>query len=274
MEHFSSINYRPSHSMSETLRKCNSIRCRQYLPSEYLRPYISCYWTMTSEIELQEPISHRVVPDGCIDIIFDLNGHSYRQAASIVGTMTKPIFAELKAHVNYIAIRFLPGAFLDFFNSPTHDLADRIIPLEAISPKEEHNLTEQLVLEHHAASRIELLERYLENLRRRNNRNDPVAKNAIYIILKNKGNIQISELSRIVDSSRRHLRRKFDRWIGVSPKAFCRIIRFQNVFRTLHHNPKCNLLSAALDAGYYDQSHFIHEFNSYYGLNPSEFLQS
>jgi AraC-like DNA-binding protein len=228
---------------------------------------------MTSDMELEEPISHRVVPDGCTDIIFDLSGHSYRQAASVVGTMTKPIFAELKADVNYMAIRFLPGGFLEFFDSSAHNLTDRIIPLEAISGREEHDVTEQLVLEHHIASRIELLDRYLEKLLRRNNRKDPVAKNAIRIILSNKGNIRISELPEIVGCSERHLRRKFDRWLGVSPKVFCRIIRFQNVCRTLHHNPKCNLLSAALDVGYYDQSHFIHEFNSYYGLNPSEFVR-
>ena len=274
MEHFSLTEYRPFQSMSETVRQCDSIYCREYVPCEYLQPYISCYWTMTSEIELEEPILHRVIPDGCIDIIFDLNERSYRQASSIVGTMTKPIFAELKGQVNYVAIRFLPGGFLHFFNSPVYDFTDRIIPLEMISAKKGCNLTEQLFMENHIGNKIKLLENYLENLLTTNNRNDPIIKNALHNILKNKGNIRVSELSKNVNSSQRQLCRKFDKWVGISPKAFCRIIRFQNILRTLHHHSKCNLLSIALDGGYYDQSHFIHEFNSCCGLNPSEFLKS
>ncbi len=274
MKHISLTGHRAFHSMSETTRKYNSIHYREYTPDNHLKPYISCYWTMTSEIELEKPIPHRVVPDGCADIIFDLNEHSYRGIASIVGTMTKPIFAILKGGINYIAIRFLPGGFLHFFNSAMYNFTDQIIPLEIISGKEEQNLIEQLCLENHIENQIKLLESHLENLLRVNNKNDPVAKNAIYNILVNKGNIRVSELSKIVDISKRQLRRKFERWVGVSPKAFCRIIRFQNILQTFRRDSRCNLLSIALDGGYYDQSHFIHEFNSYYGTNPSEFLRS
>ena len=274
MEHISLTGHRVFHSMSESTGKCNSTHYREYAPGKHLKPYISCYWIMTSERDLEGPILQRVVPDGCADIIFDLNEHSYREVASIVGTMTKPIFAKLKGQVDYIAIRFLPGGFLHFFNSAMYNFTDQIIPLETISGKESRNLIEQLFLENHIENQIKLLESHLENLLRVNNKNDPVAKNAIYNILVNKGNIRVSELSKIVDISKRQLRRKFERWIGVSPKAFCRIIRFQNILQTFRRDSKCNLLSIALDGGYYDQSHFIHEFNSYYGANPSEFLRS
>jgi len=274
MEHISLTDHRAFHSMSANTRKCNSIRYREYAPGKHLQPYISCYWTMTSEIELEKPIPHRVIPDGCADIIFDLNEHSYRQAGSIVGTMTKPIFAILKGRFNYIAIRFLPGGFLHFFDSAMYNFTDQIIPLETTSGKNSRNLIEQLFLENHIENQIKLLESHLERLLKINSRNDTVVKNALYKILTNKGNIRVSELSRIVDTSKRQLRRKFERWVGVSPKAFCRIIRFKNVLRMVRHDSKRNLLSIALDSGYYDQSHFIHEFNSYYGLNPSEFLKS
>jgi AraC-like DNA-binding protein len=274
MEHFPLTEYRPFQSMSETVRKCDRIHCREYIPCKYLQPYISCYWIMTSEIELEEPILHRVIPDGCIDIIFDLNEHSYRKSSSIVGTMTKPIFAELKGPVNYVAIRFLPGGFLHFFNSPAHDLTDRIIPLEMISARKGGNLTEKLILENHIGNKIKLLENFLENLLMTNSRSDPIVKYALHNILKNKGNIRVSEISKNVNSNQRQLRRKFDKWVGISPKAFCRIIRFQTILRMLPRHSKCNLLSIALDGGYYDQSHFIHEFNSCCGLNPSEFLKS
>ena len=151
MEHISLTGHRAFHSMSESTEKCNSTHYREYAPGKHLKPYISCYWIMTSERDLEEPILHRVVPDGCADIIFDLNEHSYRGIASIVGTMTKPIFAILKGGINYIAIRFLPGGFLHFFDSAMYNFTDQIIPLEIISGKEEQNLTERLCLENHIA---------------------------------------------------------------------------------------------------------------------------
>jgi len=192
---------------------------------------------MTSERDLEEPILQRVVPDGCADIIFDLNEHSYREISSIVGTMTKPIFAILKGGINYIAIRFLPGGFLHFFDSAMYNFTDQIIPLETTSGKDSRNLIEQLFLENHIENQIRLLESHLERLLKTNNKYDPVAKNAIYNILVNKGNIRVSELSRIVDTSKRQLCRKFERWVGVSPKAFCRIIRFKNVLRMVRSGP-------------------------------------
>lgn len=273
MEHFSLVEYKPFQSMSETVRKCSSMRCRQYLPTEYLRPYVSCYWTMTSDVELEEPILHRVIPDGCVDIIFDLCGCSYGEAASIAGTMTRPIFAEMRGRVNYLAVRFLPGGFLYFFDSPAYHFTDRIIPLEMISGKGQHDLTERLIQEGPIGSKIELLESYFGSLLMRNNRNDPAVRSILRNILKHKGNIEISQLSRNANTSQRQLCRKFSKWIGVSPKSFCRIIRFQSVLRKLPPRSRRNLLHVALDGGYYDQSHFIHEFNSYYGLNPSEFLR-
>jgi AraC-like DNA-binding protein len=228
---------------------------------------------MTSETKLEEPISHRVIPDGCVDIIFNLHARSHGEAAVIAGTMTRPIFAELKGRVNYLAIRFLPGGFLHFFDDPVCHIADRIVPLEMMSGRKEHDLAERLIGESHIESRIRLIEGYFERLLMRNNRSDPVVTSALGNILRHKGNIEVSRLSEDVNSSQRQLSRKFKKWIGVGPKSFCRIIRFQNILRILLLCSKRSLLSIALDGGYYDQSHFIHEFNSYYGLNPSEFLQ-
>jgi len=243
------------------------------MPSLHLQPYVESCWTMVSGVELQKSVQHRVIPDGCVDVVFDLNAPSYTKAASVVGTMTRPIFAELKKRVDYMAIRFLPGAAFRFLDNPMSDFTDQIVPLEAVSGKEGHNLAEHLISRNHVEDKIVLLENYLTKLLDANCRRDAVAEAAVHCILANKGNIRISELARMSGSSERELRRKFDRCVGVTPKVLCRIIRFQHVLQTLRRGSGHNLLSAALDSGYYDQSHFIHEFNSCYGLSPSEFVE-
>lgn len=273
METFQMMNYKPYQSISETRSKCNIIYSTGYAPGRHLKPYVESYWTMVSAVELQKSIHHRVIPDGCVDIIFDLNVGSYREAASVVGTMTRPIFAELKKRVNYMAIRFLPGGAFRFLGNPTSDFTDQIIPLEAVSGREGHNLVEQLTSGNLVEDKIVLLENYLTELLSTGYGSDVAVEGALNAILRNNGNIRVSELATASGCSERQLRRKFDRWVGVAPKVFCQIIRFQRVIPLLRRGAGQNSLFAALDSGYYDQSHFIHEFNSYYGLSPSKFLE-
>jgi AraC-like DNA-binding protein len=228
---------------------------------------------MASEIALPQPIPHRVVPDGCVDIVFGLTSTSYGGAASVVGTMTKPIFAELRGKVNYTAIRFLPGGALRFLDNPMHDFTDRIVPLEAVSGKEGRNLAQDLISQNQIEGKIRLIESYLTRRLNDNCRSDAAVEGALRCILRNRGNIRIRELARISGGSERQLRRKFAQWVGVGPKVLCRIIRFQHVLQMLGRGSRHNVLFAALDSGYYDQSHFIHEFHAYYGVNPSEFTK-
>ncbi|MHC4622420.1 MAG: AraC family transcriptional regulator [Planctomycetota bacterium] len=259
--------------MSQARKQHSRIRCRQYIPAGHLRPCVDCYWTMTSETALQAAVPHRVVPDGCVDIIFDLNGASSPQAASIVGTMTRPIIAQLEGKLDFIAVRFLPGGAFPFLDSPMNAFTDRIVPLEMLWARKGQDLTQRLASQSHTGDRIQLLDQYLTHLLGTNRRGDPAVQATVHSILRSGGNIKISELATVAGCSQRQLRRKFTGWIGVAPKVLCRIIRFQHVLQMLRANSNHSLLFAALDSGYYDQSHFIHEFNSCYGRNPSEFMQ-
>lgn len=88
------------------------------------------------------------------------------------------------------------------------------------------------------------------------------------------GNVSMTQLGRMTGWSTRHLRRTFHDSIGVGPKTFCRIIRFMNAFRVLRRNPRPSFLDVALAAGYYDQAHFIHEFEDFYGSSPSTIFEN
>ena len=258
--------------MSETRRMCCGIVSRSYAPSHDLQPYVDCYWTITSATKLQKPILHRVIPDGCIDIIFDLSAHSYEDAASIVGTMTVPMFSEMKDQLEFMAVRFLPAGAPRFLNGSLHAFTDERSPLEAIGGKDSRLLVDKLLAANNAARRIALIENHLRGCLDRNRTDYSALRGTVSAILERKGNIRVSHLPEIAKLSERQLRRKFLHGVGVSPKTFCRTIRFQSVLQAVRLDPERDPLSIALDCGYYDQSHFIHEFNSCYGLSPTEFL--
>ncbi|RYZ42429.1 MAG: AraC family transcriptional regulator [Myxococcaceae bacterium] len=72
--------------------------------------------------------------------------------------------------------------------------------------------------------------------------------------------------------SERHLRRVFHETVGVSPKAYARLVRFHRALRSAREDPHDSWADIAADVGYYDQAHLIAEFRAITGLTPQGFL--
>ena len=64
----------------------------------------------------------------------------------------------------------------------------------------------------------------------------------------------------------------FRQQVGLTPKSFCRVRRFQQALTTVHGTKQVDWTQVALDCGYYDQAHFIHDFQSFSGMTPSAYL--
>ncbi len=92
------------------------------------------------------------------------------------------------------------------------------------------------------------------------------------IIKKAYGNILISELATSLGYSERHIQRMFNEVLGMSPKDYCKIIRFQNVLYNMLSDCKQNNSGYISGLGYSDQAHFQREFKSFTGLTPRHFL--
>ncbi len=84
-----------------------------------------------------------------------------------------------------------------------------------------------------------------------------------------------ASVSRVVEQtgfSQRRFIQLFSEEVGLTPKLFSRVSRFQKVIRTAHRVDEINWAQVALDCGYYDQPHFVHDFRSFAGITPSEYL--
>jgi AraC-like DNA-binding protein len=64
----------------------------------------------------------------------------------------------------------------------------------------------------------------------------------------------------------------FHEQVGLTPKAFCRVRRFQRVLKSVHGAREVDWAQVALDCGYYDQPHFIHDFRGFSGLTPAQYV--
>ena len=82
----------------------------------------------------------------------------------------------------------------------------------------------------------------------------------------------IRDLAATIGITQKHLITLFDKFVGLKPKLFERICKFQSVLKTIEVGRTVQWTDVALACGYYDQAHFIKEFQAFSGLNPARYL--
>lgn len=241
-------------------------RFGRYRPGPHLSPFVRNYWALQATDGSGLCGRQQVTPDGCIDIIFRRRSPTEAFTAFVVGVMTRPIFEDLAPRAEYFGIRLAPGGFGHFFRTPAGELTDRIVPLECLSSSS--RLIEAVTDAPNGRTRLQAME---EGLGRwlRSAEPEPILATTLGTILASRGMVSVARLARRAGWSPRHLQRVFRERVGVGPKMFCRIVRFKGVLHALRHRSRPDLLQVALEAGYYDQAHFIHDFDRFYGSSPS-----
>ncbi len=241
-------------------------RFGRYRPGPHLSPFVRNYWTLQAADGREVGRRQHVTPDGCIDIIFTRRSPTEAFTAFVVGAMTRPIFEQLAPRAEYLGIRLAPGGFGHFFRTPAGELTDRIAPLECLSSS--CHLVEAVANAPDNRTRLQAIEeglgRWLGSAEP-----EPILATALDTVLASGGMVSVARLARHAGRSPRHLQRVFREQVGVGPKMFCRIVRFKVALHALRHRPRQDLLQVALEAGYYDQAHFIHDFERFYGSSPS-----
>ncbi|MEM7020309.1 MAG: helix-turn-helix domain-containing protein [Pseudomonadota bacterium] len=243
---------------------------QEFPPHPALQPYIHCYWCIRSSDTLVAPLTYRVIPDGCVDILMDVLDD---EGMLVATTMQAPAYVPFTGQTHYIGIRFLPGCAGIFLDIPLPDLLDEMVLMEDAQLQHDEALEACLLDVTDMPTRIQKLDQYfigkLDTLEQTSDRRVLAALKVIY---QTQGNPASDCLSNITSS--RHLRRLFHKHTGVSPKVISRIVRFQTLIRAILQAPEKHHSHVDIDFGYYDQSHFIREFKSLYGETPGRFLRS
>jgi len=242
----------------------NRVVYREYHPSLSLSPYISCYWTLHSACANPDFLYH-AVPDACVDIFINFARYDH---CLLVGIASKAVSAPVDAGCDYFGVRFLPGQIGAFFLLPAAEIHDRAIDFRDLAGGEFAETEKRLIAARSLSERILLIESFLfRRLAGRFCPCDDRFQKTLVNIYTHGGMKSVKELSDDASLSTRQLDRLFSTNLGLRPKMFSRIIRFQNTLRFILSSPR-RLTDAALDCGYYDQSHFINEFARIYGKKP------
>lgn len=229
-------------------------------PHPALTPYIDAYWSVNGAGS--ETVTSRILPDGCVDIIFNLgedDGIMKGGKAYLVGTMTRTIESIVNPDSHLVGVRFKPAAFSVFYKfSSLHEITDCTIECEK-------GLAPALDALREPAEGLNRF--FLERLSR--------PKHALFPILediqRHHGLVRVEELTRRHFITARQLERNFKYYTGVSPKEFINQERFRHALQAIRHRPPGeDLADVAFACGYYDHAHLSNEIRRYTGTMPSQ----
>lgn len=252
---------------------------REWRPHINLHKYVYCYWlSALRSPQVPLPCSGRqemIAPDGCMDIVVQISKEESILQGMVVGTLDRSIYVDLEYdRLHTFGIRFYPGGLQAFLKEPANVFTNQILDLSDIWEGLAADLTGHLRIASTLEDFVHLTDRTLLSRLSDGGACDDTFQNALIGIYKAKGKITVKELAQRECISERQLMRIFYERTGLGTKAFTRIMRFQNALGILNRMDGCTLTDAALQAGYYDQAHFIHEFHSICGMSPGEYITS
>jgi AraC-like DNA-binding protein len=250
----------------------------EHAPSAVLQPFVQCYWTRepgpVPPAAPAVPAHHRVLPDGCIDIVLGFgSAHGgVPDSVQVVGTMTRALLVDAVADESFIGVRFRPAKAAAFLRLPASELTDRRVPLDDLW-RDAAAVGEALADAPGPAARVDALDRVLRARLEHGAHGDRRdVDEAVRRIVAAGGSLGITRLAPALGVTRQHLARRFADLVGISPKTFARIVRLRRVIdeaRAAQDRAVPGWSALALAAGYYDQAHLTDEFRELTGLTPS-----
>lgn len=250
---------------------------QKYLPDPSLQPFIEWFYILeTGQAEYQQL---NAVANYNHALVFNY-GECYRLSNKnydgellplcfLSGISTEPYRLHIGPNAGMLGIIFRTAAFSDLLG--VHDLEhwhDRRLDATSFLGNRAAHLCEQLAEARAHTARIRLANDFFLDMIARKTPQLTLADRAVNVIYTQRGMLTMDELARFLYASPRNLRRVFNDRIGVSPKFYARIKRFNYAHATIT-NRQHDWRSFLGDGGFYDQSHFIRDYRAFSGMPPT-----
>jgi len=253
-------------------------------PSSELKAYVKQYWGLENVMDRGDHHDQRIVPTGLLELTFYFADRPRSMDPKreildntlISGQQNRAYDLQVSGTLNMFSITFQPQGAMMFFDLPLVELCDQTIPLKYLDQEWSDRVENDLFDAKGFQARIAIIEKALWKLLMKNHKILDTARinGSIQLINQSRGLIDINMLASRACLSRKQFERTFTACVGISPKRFLRIVRFQHVLLLKQHNMGSSFTELAYQCGYYDQSHMIHDFKALSGLSPREYFSS
>ncbi len=254
-------------------------------PRAPLSDFVEVLWHRSGS-----PVAHeleRLLPTGTVELVIDLSDAPLRcydpgsleLCASVRGPLLSGVresyaVIEAPAAQEIVGAQFRPGGGHALLGLPVDEVQGLDLPLSALWGAAADELYDRLLSEKSAERRLAILEAVLLGRLRANSRLHPVIRGAIARLERSEEPVDISDLAAAAGWSDRYFIRQFSAQVGITPKTFARVRRFQAALRVMQGETVAEWVEIALSSGYYDQAHFIRDFKGFAGITPGAYRRT
>lgn len=254
----------------------------QYLahrPRPPLDEIVECLWALS---DAPGHARERIVPSGTVELVINLHEDAFRihgsaegaerrfRGALVSGCYRSAFEIDTRAHARIVGVHFKPGGAARLLGTPAGELANAHVGLEALWGRRAAELRERLCAAATARQRFELLEQAL--IARMPDQPQPRdAVGAALVALEQPG-VEVGGVARALGLSHRHFIEIFVEDVGMSPKRYAMVRRFQRALAAAIQSPSPAWARIALAHGYYDQAHLCRDWVELAGISPSDLV--
>lgn len=241
-------------------------------PIAPLRPYIDRFWGWESAAGETVPLP-TLLPGTGAEVFFHFRTPFCGSSAHLLYVRTQPLALPATDNIGFVAVRFRAGMLHRFTVIPGAELMDRACTVDAMWGRDGTELAERVAGAATFAAKAQLIQAFLLK-RMQAACPDPLVEYAISRIYRDCAAISIAQLADRIGIGKRQLERRFKALTGQAPAEMRRISRVQKAVRMLLLDPAVRSADVALAHGYYDQAHFIRDFNALVRTSPQRFIDA
>jgi methylphosphotriester-DNA--protein-cysteine methyltransferase len=254
-----------------------------YKPKPPLSRFVDVFWLYEGR-QVEQKIE-RILPTGTLELAINLRQNELRfydaerpenssrfSGAVVSGAHGRGFKPDGPEEILIIGVHFKPGGAFPFLGLPANYLADTHVDLETLWGPPARRLRERLCEARTSPDRFQLLQEALVSRLCDGVEKHYAVSTALEMFVKNQPGPAVREIAKYLGLSQRRFIEVFKTEVGITPKLFSRIQRFQLTRAVVQQNPTPNWAGLAVDLGYFDQSHLIREFLEFSGLSPTDYL--
>jgi AraC-like DNA-binding protein len=253
---------------------------KTYRPHPLLQPYIGSIFVLETKTGLPKSEFSMIAPNGQIKLVIPYKNNMrstiggvkrehLEASCFVIGLTTQAALIESDFEYGNLCVEFKPQGAYRFFQGSLSGLTDGIFDSYSVFNLPGRELQERISQHEDLDGKVRLLQQFLLQRFAALDKSDPITDYAVDRIVASGGLISINDICEEIRCSRRYLLAKFMNYVGLSPKEYSCVVRFNRIYKSINLNPT----AGQNDDTYHDQSHLIREFKRFTGFTPGDYIR-
>lgn len=257
---------------------------QKFTPAPVLQPFIECYYIWESEGRLTEEFVVESPPNGYCSLVFNcgdpylLQTYKYEKRTAprnfVAGQAIYSYKLFMTGTIAIAGIVVKPAALATLFRLPAYQYTEeRTDLLHVFDPAYLEPFIRAIENARTSLERVQAMETFVQDQYRKNDPVPDAIDVAVEQIIQRRGMVDVGQLVQKSYMSRRTFERRFFQKVGLSPKFYARVRRISFICNAIAGKKEANWTDLLYEFEFYDQAHFIKDFEEFTGRSPQQYLK-